>query len=91
MIKNDFVLNIVDTVGYSKIESKKIVDSIFEIIKTGLVDDKNVKISGFGVFEIVHKKERMGRNPKTKVDAVISARNVIRFRPSTILKETVNN
>ena len=91
MTKNDFVLNIVDNIGYSKIESQKIVDSFFETIKVGLIEEKNVKISGFGVFEVVHKRERIGRNPKTKVETIITARNVVRFRPSTILKETVNS
>ncbi len=52
---------------------------------------KKIKISSFGTFEVIGKKERIGRNPKTKVEAKISARNIVKFKPSYIIKNKINN
>ncbi len=52
---------------------------------------KKIKISSFGTFEVIGKSERIGRNPKTKVKAKISARNVVKFKPSNIIKDKINN
>jgi len=90
MTKNDLIIEIVENIGYSRVEAQQMVDDFFEEIKDALVREKHVKISGFGIFEVAHKKERIGRNPKNKVEAMIKARNVIKFRPSNKLKEKIN-
>jgi nucleoid DNA-binding protein len=88
--KNDLIIEIVENIGYSRVEAQKIVDDFFEEIKEGLIKENFVKISGFGIFEIAHKKERVGRNPKNKIEAKIEARNVIKFRPSNKLRKKIN-
>ena len=75
--------------------SKKILDNILEdmlnIIVENLKMNKKVKISNFGTFEIRKKKKRDGRNPKTKEKKIISARNVVLFKPSKEFKKFINN
>ena len=56
-----------------------------------LIKSENVKISSFGTFKVNKKKERIGRNPKTKIEAMISARKVIKFKPSLELKNKINS
>ena len=69
-------------VGLSRNESANLVDSVFSEILVSLIKGDDVKISSFGTFIVRQKKERIGRNPKTKVKAKISARKVIKFTPS---------
>ena len=77
-------------VGISKTESAEIVDQFFEEIILDLVDGKSVKLTSFGTFVVKHKGQRIGRNPKTKEEAVIEARRVTVFRASKELKRRVN-
>ena len=76
--------------GYSRAEAADIVDAIFEEMNSALVNDNEVKISSFGTFKVRKKKERIGRNPKTKVEAPISARRVVSFYASNLLKKIIN-
>lgn len=78
-------------VGISKVESFQIVDQIFEEMILELVDGNSVKLSSFGSFMVRQKKERIGRNPKTKEEAVIDARRVVVFRASKELKNKIVN
>ncbi len=78
-------------VGISKTEASEIVDQFFEEIILDLIDGNSVKLTSFGTFSVKHKKERIGRNPKTKEEAVIDARRVISFRASKELKRRVDN
>ena len=78
-------------VGLSRNESANLVDSVFNEILTSLIKGDDVKISSFGTFIVRDKKERIGRNPKTKVKAKISARKVIKFTPSIEFKNKINN
>ena len=78
-------------VGISKTEASEIVDQFFEEIINDLVDGNSVKLTSFGTFSVRHKKERIGRNPKTKEEAIIDARRVISFRASKELKKRVNS
>ena len=77
-------------VGMSKNESEELIKSILNRISDALTDDDAVKISSFGSFIIRHKAERVGRNPKTGEVVPVSARRVIAFRPSTVLKSRIN-
>ena len=76
--------------GLSKNFSLKFVDNFFETLITELIISSKVKISSFGTFKIMNKSERIGRNPKTKVEAIISSRKVVKFKPSQIVKAKLN-
>ena len=77
--------------GFSKNFSLKLIDDFFESLVTELIKFNKIKISSFGTFEVVHKKERIGRNPKTKIEAKITARKIVKFKPSNIIKSKLNN
>ena len=76
--------------GISKVEASNFIDDIFEFITLQLEKKNKVKIANFGSFNIRHKNERIGRNPKTKEQKVISSRTVVTFKPSKILKNKIN-
>ena len=78
-----------DELGLNKREAKEIVESFFEEIRLSLESNQQVKISGFGNFDLRDKNERPGRNPKTGEEIPISARRVVTFRPGQKLKARV--
>ena len=94
LIKNFTRKNLSDNVhqnlGFSKNISSLIIDDFFESLVSELIKFNKIKISSFGMFEVVDKKERMGRNPKTKVEAKIVARKIVKFKPSNTVKEKLN-
>ncbi len=90
MTKADIVERIYERVGFSKKEAADVVESIFEVIKGRLEGGEKVKISGFGNFVINDKRPRKGRNPQTGEEIVISGRRVLTFKPSQVLKRTIN-
>ena len=77
-------------VGLSRNESANLVDSVFSEILMSLINGDDVKISSFGTFIVRDKKERIGRNPKTGEEVPITARSVVTFRASNVLKSKVN-
>ena len=77
--------------GLNKRESKEIVEMFFREISRVLEVGNNVKLSGFGNFDLLDKNERPGRNPKTGEAIPISARRVVTFRPGQKLKDRVEN
>ena len=95
MIKKNFTRKdlsnkIYQNLGFSKNLSSKIVDNFFESLISGIIKSNKIKISSFGTFSVLTKKERMGRNPKTKMEAKIFSRKVVKFKPSLLLKEKLN-
>ena len=78
-------------VGLSRNESANLVDSVFNEILSSLIQGDDVKISSFGTFVVRKKKERIGRNPKTGEEVPITARSVVTFRASNVLKSRVNS
>jgi integration host factor subunit alpha len=76
--------------GFSKKESAEIVEAVFDTMKEVLADGKKIKISGFGNFVVRAKKQRIGRNPQTGAPIPISARRVLTFKPSQVLKGILN-
>ncbi len=78
-------------VGLSRNESSVLVDSVFSEILKSLIQGDDVKISSFGTFVVRQKKERIGRNPKTGQEVPITARSVVTFRASNVLKSKVNS
>ena len=90
MTKADLVERVHDNIGFPKKEAAEIVDCVFEVIKTALEDGEKIKISGFGNFLVREKAPRKGRNPQTNQEITISARRVITFKPSQVLKAALN-
>ena len=70
---------------------ENILEDMFDILLISLKEKGKVKISNFGTFILRHKQSRIGRNPKTKKETIISERNVILFKPSKFLKNKINN
>ncbi len=91
LTKKDIVNSIYMQLGYSKKLIENLLEDIFEVLLESLKNDGKVKISNFGTFVLRHKKSRIGRNPKTKKEAIISERNVILFKPSKFFKKKINN
>tara|TARA_B100001750_G_C15369311_1_gene526427 strand:+ start:494 stop:799 length:306 start_codon:yes stop_codon:yes gene_type:complete len=90
LTKKDISNKIFHNLGFSKSISSRIIDDFFELIVTHLVKTDKIKISSFGTFKVARKKERIGRNPKTKIEARISARKVVKFKPSILMKNKLN-
>ena len=90
MTKADIIEGVYETVGFSKKESAEIVELVFNTLKETLERGDKVKISGFGNFQVRQKKARVGRNPQTGMEIEISARRVLTFRPSQVLKNALN-
>ena len=88
--KKNLIRKINQNVGFSKNLSSKIIDNFFESLISALVISNKIKISSFGTFKIINRKERIGRNPKTKVEARIPSGKVVKFKPSIIIKEKLN-
>ena len=86
----DIAEKIYEEVGISRKDSGEILDSVVEEITNALASGQDVKLSQFGSLLLKRKKPRVGRNPKTGVEAEISARTVISFKPSNILRKAVN-
>ncbi len=77
-------------IGFSKKISETLLEDIFELILKNIIKHKKVKIAKFGTFSLRKKKERAGRNPKTKEPAIIASRYVILFKASKEFKEYIN-
>ncbi len=90
MTTEDIIARIYEKVGFSKKEVTDVMEATFEIIKGHLEKGEKVKISGFGNFDINTKSPRKGRNPQTGDEITIKGRKVLTFKPSQILKKTIN-
>ena len=90
LTKKDIVNALYMQIGYSKQISENLLEDTFELILESLIKHNKVKIAKFGTFILRKKPKRIGRNPKTKENKVISERNVILFRPSKELKKSIN-
>lgn len=91
MTKAEIVTIVNEKLGRSRRDCAEIVEKVFDLIKENLENGTKVKISGFGNFVVRHKKSRIGRNPHTGEAIEISARNVLTFKASQILKEAIQN
>jgi integration host factor subunit alpha len=91
LTKKNIVNALYMQIGYSKKISENLLEDIFELILDNLLKHNKVKIAKFGTFILRKKSKRIGRNPKTKENKIISERKVILFRPSKELKKSVNS
>ena len=90
LTKKEIVNSIYMQLGYSKKICENLLEDFLSIILEELIKNKKVKIAKFGTFTIRQKKSRIGRNPKTKEEKIISERNVVLFKPSKEFKEFIN-
>jgi len=90
LTKAELIDSVYEKVGFSKKEAADLVELMFESMKEELCKGQSIKISGFGKFRVRSKKARMGRNPQTGDAMVISARKVLTFTPSRILRDGIN-
>ena len=89
LTKSDIVEDLNNEIGLNKREAKELVDLLFNDIKNLLSEGHEVKLSGFGNFQLRDKSSRPGRNPRTGEDVEISARRVVTFKSGQKLKESV--
>lgn len=90
MTKAEIIESVYQKIGFSKKEATEIVELVFDTMKKTLEMGDKIKLSGFGNFVIRNKRSRVGRNPQTGEEIEISARRVLTFRPSQILKTAIN-
>ena len=90
LTKKDLVNLIYMQIGFSKHVSENLIDDFFQTIIDNLSKEKSLKLSNFGTFTIRQKQSRVGRNPKTKKETIISKRNVVLFKPSKTFKDFIN-
>tara|TARA_A100001388_G_scaffold263615_1_gene234164 strand:+ start:569 stop:868 length:300 start_codon:yes stop_codon:yes gene_type:complete len=91
LTKKDLVNLIYMQLGFSKHISENLINDFLSTIILNIKKEKKLKISKFGTFSLRKKKSRIGRNPKTKEEKVISSREVVLFKPSKEFKEFINN
>jgi len=91
LTKVDIVEKVASKCGFSKLEASDLVEVVFEAMRDALSHGENVKISGFGNFVLRDKRARTGRNPQTGSAMEISARRVMSFKVSQVLKEAINS
>ena len=90
LTKKDLINQIYMQIGFSKQISESLIDDFLSLFVENLIKEKKIKLSKFGTFTIRKKKERIGRNPKTRENKIIKARKVVLFKPSKEFKEFVN-
>ena len=90
LTKKDIVKSIYMQIGFPKKVIEEIINDLIDLIIDGIKKDKKLKISNFGTFKLKEKKRRIGRNPKTKEERVVSERKVVLFKPSKDFKKFVN-
>ena len=91
LTKKEITNSLYMQIGFSKKISEELLEDILKIILDNLKKYKKIKISNFGTFSLRSKRSRLGRNPKTKEEKIISERNVVLFKPSKDLKKYINN
>ncbi len=90
MTKADIIENVYKKAGFSKKEATRVVELFFDLFKESLEDHGKVKITGFGTFQVRDKRSRRGRNPQTGEEMEIKARRVLTFKPSNLLRDSIN-
>jgi integration host factor subunit alpha len=90
VIKEDIIREVMKEINLERSKAKHLIESLLKIVKGTLASGEDVLISGFGQFQVRHKKTRMGRNPKTKEEHEISERKVVTFYPSKVMRKEIS-
>jgi len=91
LTKDRIINRVHEEVGLGKSQARRVVESLFEIMKDALEKEDNLLISGFGKFMVKNKRTRRGRNPQTKKDLLLRARKVVIFKTSGVLRKKMNS
>jgi len=91
MTKAEIVERVAEKTGFAKKESLEMVELLFDVMKSTLESGEKLKITGFGNFEVKQKADRRGRNPQTGEEITIEARKILTFKPSNMLKDSINS
>lgn len=91
MTKADLIEKINCQTGMSSKESAEALELVLKIMKDTLASGEKLKITGFGSFIVKQKNDRKGRNPQTSETITISARRILTFKPSTVLRDAINS
>ena len=91
MTKAEIVERVTEKTGFTKKESMEMVELLFDVMKSTLETGEKLKITGFGNFEVKQKADRRGRNPQTGEEITIEARKILTFKPSNMLKDSINS
>ena len=89
--KKEIANNIKTNIGFTSKFIFKIIEDIIDTFTSELAVKKKINIKNFGSFTVYYKKQRQGRNPKTKEEFIINSRNTIKFKPSISLKQKIND
>ncbi len=89
--RKDLSNKIYQELGFSKSYSSIVIDNFFETMIQELLRSNKIKVSSFGTFKVIYKKKRIGRNPKTKEETIILPRKIVKFTPSLLVKQKLNN
>ncbi|QRE03523.1 HU family DNA-binding protein [Flavobacterium psychrophilum] len=81
MNKNELTKDVADATNTTAAEASKMVDAVINAIKNGISQDGETKVSGFGIFKSVTRKERIGRNPQTGESLTIPEKEIVKFKP----------
>ncbi|MDR1676918.1 MAG: HU family DNA-binding protein [Deltaproteobacteria bacterium] len=90
MTKAELITQVSQEAGLTRDQAKKSVESVISSITRTLKKDKRIMVYGLGVFDVVKRPKRKGRNPQSGETLIIKARNVVKFKPSKALKDSVN-
>ncbi len=90
LTKEDIITNVYNQVGLSKKQSRSVVETLLEIVKSRLEEGEDLLVSGFGKFVVKDKTARRGRNPQTTEDLQLRARRVVVFKTSGVLRNKMN-
>ena len=91
LTKKEIINSMYMQLGFSKKICENLLEDFFSILLNELIENKKVKIANFGTFIVRFKKKRIGRNPKTLEEKIITERNVVLFKPSRDLKKYINS
>ena len=91
LTKKDLINSVYMQLGFSKNITEYLINDFFQSIEQNLIIDKKIKITNFGTFSLREKNDRVGRNPKTKEEKIITKRIVVLFKPSKEFKKFVNS
>ena len=90
MTKSELIAQVAKETGSSKVDAKKALESILSHLTKTLKKDGRIAFFGLGIFEVVKRKKRQGRNPRTNEPVTIKAHKAVRFKAAKTLKEAIN-
>lgn len=90
MMKSDVVDKVAEKAGMKKIEAERAVNAFLDTVKQGLMNGEKVRFLGFGTFQVVERKARLGHDPRSGNEIKIAARNIPQFKPGKPLKDSIN-